>query len=412
MPQRQRLDMKILEGATRKKFYPSLHMISNGDSYWATSILEEAVKSIPIAKETLLRNILDEEIVSSISTTTKSLGGRGRTKETQDYIEATAFSVIANLEEHGVSKEKVQKRLNLTTNIIVKANGKTTVYHHQIRNGEKPTLQHRESKTHNNSHSMNGAEECVYECCHSDHNAIRVESNNAKPIMVDGRRHPKRIWDGVATQVEKYNDFCKSDEEYLIRKSRIPKSMIGERSFLAMICKCVKDAGPEDCVNQISYDLKLAMKGLWKATHEKAGKCKYDYHEAFRNETSFLLESDRLPLEKLLLKSHLHLVRYTSCKRKIYDDLQCGIRSTSTNPFLIPFDCVYSDSHTDCGVQKCISQALELCPGVFNDTSHLCRIQYFDKKAETGGITQPELFSLGSGTRVSSSSPSFILKYM
>jgi len=252
-----------------------LHTVSGGDQQRAALILEDVINKIPVAKEKLLKNTVDTDIVSSISDTVKSFGDTGRTKQTQQCLDAITFAAVANLNP-GASREKVRRRLNLTTNAMAKAKTRTETYREQLINAETPQFEHIKRKTHSNSHRLNGAEQCVYEYCHSNSNAIRVESNNAKPIIVkrdeNRERHPHRIWDGVVTRREKYSDFCVSDE-YQIWKSlqSSQRYIIGERSFLEMICPCVKDASQEDCVDQIAYDLKLAMTGLSRATLHKAG---------------------------------------------------------------------------------------------------------------------------------------------
>ena len=58
----------------KKELLSFLHTISGGDQQRAALILEGVIKEIPVAKEKLLKNTIDTDIVASISDTVKSFG--------------------------------------------------------------------------------------------------------------------------------------------------------------------------------------------------------------------------------------------------------------------------------------------------------------------------------------------------
>jgi len=179
-----------------------------------------------------------------------------------------------------------QKKVFVTAKCYFQGEYKNDTLRQQIKSCEPIiSYEHYKRKKRKDLHAKTAAEACVYDYCHGDYNAIRIESNDAKPIEVNGEPHLKRVWDGVVIQAEKYDDFLKSDE-YLYWKSRQEKrkAMIGKNSLIKFICKCIKDPTGEDCVNLITSDLSLSSNERSKTCILKAAKeCQCEYHSHFRH---------------------------------------------------------------------------------------------------------------------------------
>jgi len=379
-PHRNRASEKI------KDLLCILHTLSGGEINAAKDIVEGVIKNIPTMLDFFDNSsCLDSTIVSSMKSSIQQFSNQ-RTKETQQFIDSIVAGAMHD--SSSFSKKRVQDRLGASSNAISKASKKIGAIHDQyVTSGGPPAYLHCKRKTRKDAHAETGAEKCVDDYCHGDYNAIRIESNDTKPITVNGEIHPKRVWDGVLTLEEKYENFLESDE-YRSWKSRQPKrdAKIGRRSFTQFICKCVKNPTGEDCVNLISSDLSLAMHGLRNAISITAKECQCEYHSQFKNGTSIIMMSENMALDRLLGKSNHSIIHYTCCKARQYDDLKCGIGSTATNPKFVPFECI-TGRCTKCGVQNVFGGALS-CP-ILNDNATLCTIKHWESVKVTG-CTQNE----------------------
>ena len=270
-----------------------LHTLSRGQMNNVTEILRDVIDDLPIESQLFdKQSSLDSGIVSSMKETISSFG-TSRKKETQQFIDSAVTSSVCYLDDT-FSSNQVGTRLGVSSNLLKKANAASK----SIR--ELKTYSHKIRKQRKDSHHMTGAIECILEYCHGEFNAIRIESNESKPISVgDGEYHTKRVWDGVVTQDEKYEDFLQSDE-YLRWKVLHPTTIIGKNSFIRNICKCVKDPTQEDCVDLIYSDLNLAMNAVRKVVSKKVKGCLCKYHSQFSGRTSLQWTYERMPFENLL----------------------------------------------------------------------------------------------------------------
>ena len=248
----------------KKDLLAFMHTISSGSNVNAIDLLEAAMKEIPKGKEKLQGSdvSVDSDIVMSLKETFSSFDSKKRTKETQQCFDAVAFASMAYTKS---SNEKVRARLNLTNHAVANASVMVRSHRDAIARKIIPQYKHQERREHSNSHRNDGTKECIQSFCHSEYGPTRLDSNSTVPTKVgidaNGMAiyHPKRVWSGVLSNDEIYEEFLKSDEykAWLAQQSS-SKRMIGKTTFLEYVCKCVERPKQEDCVDTKEFDLEFA----------------------------------------------------------------------------------------------------------------------------------------------------------